>query len=751
MTSVIKPSQLTPVKQNSSQNEKWSYPDTNKPESNNTHAKVLSHGKPSNTPDNSLSAADHTPTNSELLVNTAMPSGTTEAAYVRSSYRDKAANKAVGELKRQNLSCKDASSISEGDITTRIYMMNKVPPHWIRNTIEKKFKSLHAFQMNILKSTKPDEYVRPSITLGFSRTKSPSTYTMDCSNSHTFQVGDLDRAINFSSMRGIDRKEFTPVQNIVKSAFLYNTSIYFIQHPERIKEAFKDYFELYEDQTVMTTQSGVFDGSVRLSIKKFKKIPPHFFDVPEYNSKKERLPNRTRSLTVRCFGYDPTKMMPELRKPKETKCEPCSFAFRYTECLEHGTYHCPYQKVCTICKGANCLKHDCKHLENINRGDWSSVEVDLKKARKLRNKEISNTSQFKMNRRNGNKTKPSIPSYLKSPKKQRSISESELRLSPQSKSSHHERSSMSQTTEQFKGLEVKQIHNKTGDLNSQVDLESSFQTSIQGFDASNVTIVEAMDPTKIASAPEEISPPITHQQDRPTQIKSLACGNNTPAASLNLDGPIRADGNCLPRCIAKFLLNNQELHHNIRSKAWEHISQNQSDFLWDYQLAVEDTEPSLKFKGSFEQWVNHNKRENVFGGGVMIKAITAELASQVNLIIVLGATLKNGIPYTQMYSHGHLLDDNFDYTKIPPHKIIRLSLIGQHFELINHSDRPCMVKNNAADENDRGTASENYSPEVDSKDNVAESSSLGAIRRQSIRPNNNPYSTSSLKANSYRK
>ena len=135
----------------------------------------------------------------------------------------------------------------------------------------------------------------------------------------------------------------------------------------------------------------------------------------------------------------------------------------------------------------------------------------------------------------------------------------------------------------------------------------------------------------------------------------------------------------------------------------------------------------------------------------MIRAITAVLPEQVNLIIVEGSDLENRPTYTQMFRHGHIQDEYFDSSKLPRHKVIILTLIGQHFELLNLSDRPCMSKN--THENGIGTASENCPYETDSEDNVAENSSQGANRRRSHRQKNikHPYSTSTMEANPNRK
>jgi hypothetical protein len=533
-------------------------------------------------------------------------------------------------------------------------------------------------------------------------------------------------------MSGLDEQEFTPVENIVKSAFLYNVSIYFAQHPDRIREAFKDYFELHEDQTVITTQAGVFDGSLRLSIKKFKKIPPVKFDVQEYNGKKELLSNRKRRITVRCYGYNPAELQPEARPPYEKICQTCSHAFRFVEARDHDTYHCIFQKVCKICKGKNCLKNSCKHTESIKSGDWSPVKADIEKAKKLRNKEgkeLTGKERFKLDRKNGIKNKNGIPSYLNREttrplgKKPRSTSESKLTTSPP-KSPPRERSSLSQTTAKFNKLQVKSMHETMHDLDSSDAFEDS-QDSIPNnymhdhdLHCLNDTRIEACVPPSIVSADAKTQPSedqsghssvdsisaAASARESNSQENSAAKHESTMSTSTSRilppvpnDSPIIGDGNCLPRAVAKFLYNNQELHTTVRKTAWEFVRENPANFKFDYDLAINETNMkpeygARKFTGSFNDWVDENLKNGTFGNMAMLKAITQKCSDQVSLIIVEQQTASMKEPYKQMFRHGQIVKEGFDSSYLPKNRIIRLSLSHQHYDLLNYSDRPCVPR-----------------------------------------------------------
>ena len=402
------------------------------------------------------------------------------------SYRDSAASKAKEELRRQTLTCLQASDIINGQIKTRIYVMKKVPPYWIQNTLETKFKSLHAFQVNLLQSTSSDQIIKPSITLAFSKSKNPSTWIDDCENSLSFTLGDNDNSISFLAMSGTNEKEFTPLENIVKSAFLYRTSIYFTQHPDRIKEAFKDYFELDLERTVITTRAGIFDGSIRLSVKKFKKIPPKLFCVPEYDGEGRLVPNRKRQLMVKCFGYDATRQQPETIIEITPKCDTCAWRF---DSNNHRTSLCPYQKSCSICQGRGCLKNTCRHMDSINKGNWAPAKADIEKARKLRNRE-----KFKTNRNNSRenhviprnfrkrgerspvKKRTNIPSP--SPEKEPLVSNLESNPPQPQKPS----STVSQTTSKLENLKL------NDDLNESQETVISTGTSPSAMSNSNDTI-----------------------------------------------------------------------------------------------------------------------------------------------------------------------------------------------------------------------------------------------------------------------
>ena len=164
------------------------------------------------------------------------------------------------------------------------------------------------------------------------------------------------------------------------------------------------------------------------------------------------------------------------------------------------------------------------------------------------------------------------------------------------------------------------------------------------------------------------------------------------------DSPIIGDGNCLPRAVAKFLYNNQELHTTVRKTAWEFVRKNPANFKFDYELALTETNKvpeygARKFTGSFDDWVDKNLRNGTFGNMAMLKAITQQCSDKVSLIIVEQMTAGMKEPYRQMFRNGQIAKEGFDFSYFPRNRIIKLSLSNQHYDLLNYTDRPCASRN----------------------------------------------------------
>ena len=250
-------------------------------------------------------------------------------------------------------------------LVTYVYDLESMPPATARIYCANLFKSLAEFQFNVMQNE--HGAFRISLSISFNPTKSPTTFDADILMAKNFDIQEGNNKIELRALNAEEHKGMTRIPRNAKSIVLYRCSVYFAEDPSRISAAISEYADIEPDKIIVPMKNGIFDGTIRIPVKRFKTVPPHSVAVPEY------YPDGTvcklrRSILVRSYGYDPETPTATEPKPKQLKCIPC-------QKKNMNPNHDP--KTCRHKKCSNCLQYNlgcgptaasCKELTNILRG-----------------------------------------------------------------------------------------------------------------------------------------------------------------------------------------------------------------------------------------------------------------------------------------------------------------------------------------------------------------------------------------------
>ena len=304
-------------------------------------------------------------------------------------------------LKKRNVKVADFEVDPDDEMMAHTYSMSKLPPAGIGKAIKQKFKSNHICQPNILR-IEDQQILKTSITLGFSKRRSSSA-KQDYEDAKEFSIKFGKEVYNFKAegKEEGDRRGATFVPRLVKSIFLYNTSIYFANNKNLIKEALKDYADIDLDRTMVVEQNGVFGGTIRVFVKKYLAAPPTSMEVPECGFDGKPIGKCTRRITIRANGLGKDMAQTFAQRKVSLECWTCR---RAGLAYDHDFKKCEKAKKrdkerkCIECAQKGCPRGKCKNVEAILQGtDFTQHSVAESKSRltmRAKRKVLHETSSF---------------------------------------------------------------------------------------------------------------------------------------------------------------------------------------------------------------------------------------------------------------------------------------------------------------------------------------------------------------------
>ena len=288
-------------------------------------------------------------------------------------------------LKKRNVKVADFEVDPDDEMLAHTYSMSKLPPAGIGKAIKQKFKSNHICQPNILR-IEDQQILKTSITLGFSKRRSSSA-KQDYEDAKEFSIKFGKEVYTFKAEGKEDglRQGATFVPRLIKSIFLYNTSIYFANNKKLIKEALEDYAEIDLDRTMVVEQNGVFGGTIRVFVKKYLSAPPVSIEVPECGFDGKPIGKCTRKITVRANGLGKDMVQTFAQRKESLECWTCRKAGL---AFDHDFKKCEKAKKrdkdrkCIECAQKGCPRGKCKNVEAIIRGtDFTQHSIAESKSR----------------------------------------------------------------------------------------------------------------------------------------------------------------------------------------------------------------------------------------------------------------------------------------------------------------------------------------------------------------------------------
>jgi hypothetical protein len=266
----------------------------------------------------------------------------------------------------------------EGNLITYVYDLESMPPETTRVYCANLFKSLAEFQFNVMKPA--DGTFRISLSMSFNPSKSPTTFDADVVFAKRFDIHAGNNKIELKALEPDEHKGVTRIPRSSKSIVLYRCSVYFAENRERITEAISEYADIDVGKIIVPLKNGVFDGTIRIPVKRFKKVPPHSICVPEYYPDGSNCAGLERSILVRSYGYEPETPRTVVSNARKQHCEACQ---RKGMNPEHDPRTCRHKK-CKHClqynSGCGITKETCQGLSNILQGRLPKKQKYRKKA-----------------------------------------------------------------------------------------------------------------------------------------------------------------------------------------------------------------------------------------------------------------------------------------------------------------------------------------------------------------------------------